>query len=183
MKPQVAIIMGSDSDLPVMSGAQEIFNFFKVPYEIKIVSAHRTPKFMVQYAADVQRRGIKVIIAGAGGAAHLPGMVASVTPLPVIGVPIEVGKLKGIDALFSIVQMPRGVPVGTMGIDNSQNAALYALRIIAVNDRKLLKKIKNYMKAQIQKVSKSNKKLALTRNLAQNKMMKYDLDPGSNSKK
>ncbi len=135
MKPIVSIIMGSESDKEVMKKASETLNELNIPYEMEIVSAHRTPKKMVRFAEEAEQRGIKVIIAGAGGAAHLPGMVASLTNLPVIGVPIKVGHLGGLDALLSIVQMPRGVPVATVSIDNSTNAALLAARILGIHTK------------------------------------------------
>ncbi len=129
--PQVGIIMGSDSDLPVMKQAAAVLKDFGVPFELTIVSAHRTPQRMFDYAQQAHERGLKVIIAGAGGAAHLPGMVAAITPLPVIGVPVRIEPLDGQDALFSIVQMPRGVPVATVAIGNATNAGLLAVRILA----------------------------------------------------
>ncbi|KAK4688718.1 phosphoribosylaminoimidazole carboxylase, partial [Tremellales sp. Uapishka_1] len=132
-KPLVGIIMGSDSDLPVMLPATKILDQFKIPYELTITSAHRTPERMVQYAKSAVSRGLRVIIAGAGGAAHLPGMVASETALPVIGVPVKASVLDGVDSLYSIVQMPRGIPVATVGISNSTNAALLAIRILGTS--------------------------------------------------
>ncbi|SCU83838.1 LAFA_0D06172g1_1 [Lachancea sp. 'fantastica'] len=129
-KPEVGVIMGSDSDLPVMSAACKILTQFGVPYEVTIVSAHRTPHRMSRYAVEASKRGLKAIIAGAGGAAHLPGMVAAMTPLPVIGVPVKGSTLDGVDSLHSIVQMPRGIPVATVAINNSTNAALLAIRIL-----------------------------------------------------
>jgi 5-(carboxyamino)imidazole ribonucleotide mutase len=140
----IGIIMGSDSDLPVMKQAAEILDQFEVPYEITIVSAHRTPDRMYEYAKTAEDRGIKVIIAGAGGAAHLPGMVASLTYLPVIGVPVKTSSLNGLDSLLSIVQMPAGVPVATVAINNAKNAALLAVSILATSDTKLAKKLKDY---------------------------------------
>jgi len=128
--PLIGIIMGSDSDLPVMLPATRILDTLRIPFELTIVSAHRTPDRMVQYARDAAARGLRVIIAGAGGAAHLPGMVAALTSLPVIGVPVKGSTLDGIDSLHSIVQMPRGIPVATVAINNSTNAALLATRII-----------------------------------------------------
>ncbi len=142
--PLISIIMGSDSDLPTMTGAIDICREFAIPFEVKIVSAHRTPDRMVEFAKTAHTRGIKVIIAGAGGAAHLPGMVASLTPLPVIGVPVAVTKLQGIDALYSIVQMPKGIPVATVAIDNSTNAGLLAVQILATHRSELLEKVINY---------------------------------------
>lgn len=134
---RVGIIMGSDSDLPVMARAAETLGEFAVETETKIVSAHRTPQWMLRYAGEAADRGLAVIIAGAGGAAHLPGMVAAVTSLPVIGVPIRAGNLEGLDSLLSIVQMPRGVPVATVAINNAENAALLAVRILALGDAAL----------------------------------------------
>ncbi|YAI81982.1 MAG: 5-(carboxyamino)imidazole ribonucleotide mutase [cyanobacterium endosymbiont of Rhopalodia sterrenbergii] len=141
---RVGIIMGSDSDLPTMKSAIIVCKNFAVSYEVAIVSAHRTPKVMVDYAQTAHKQGIKVIIAGAGGAAHLPGMVASLTPLPVIGVPIATRHLQGIDSLYSIVQMPRGVPVATVAIGNAENAGLLAVQILGSHDFKLLKRIQEY---------------------------------------
>lgn len=137
MRPTVGIIMGSDSDLPTMEKAAEALREFGVAYEIKVVSAHRTPDDMARYAKSAARRGLKVIIAGAGGAAHLPGMTASHTTLPVIGVPIESKALKGIDSLLSIAQMPAGVPVATVAIGNGRNAGLLAIAILAAFDARL----------------------------------------------
>ncbi|MCB0364431.1 MAG: 5-(carboxyamino)imidazole ribonucleotide mutase [Bdellovibrionaceae bacterium] len=158
-KPRVAIIMGSDSDLPKMELAETILSDFKIPYEIKIVSAHRTPRFMQTWATKAKSRGIQVIIAGAGGAAHLPGMVASLTPLPVIGVPILVGKLDGLDALLSIAQMPKGVPVATMAVDNSFNAGLLAARILGLQDKRIAKKLIDFEANQRKKVGRANGRL------------------------
>ena len=131
-KPEIGIIMGSDSDLPIMQQAADILDEFGISYELTIVSAHRTPERMFDYAAGAAGRGLEVIIAGAGGAAHLPGMVAAITTLPVIGVPINATSLQGLDALLSIVQMPRGVPVATVAINNAQNAGLLAAQILGV---------------------------------------------------
>ncbi len=157
-KPLVGIVMGSDSDLSVMEQAGEILNSFDVPFEMKITSAHRTPKLMAEYASGAYKRGIKVIIAGAGGAAHLPGMSAAYSPLPVIGVPIESKALKGMDSLLSIVQMPFGVPVATVAINNAKNAALLAVQILAASDEKYLKKMIEYKKSIEQESSDKNKK-------------------------
>lgn len=132
--PLVGIIMGSDSDLPTMQPAADALDEFGIPYELEVVSAHRTPKRMYDYAQSARARGLRLIIAGAGGAAHLPGMVASLTPLPVIGVPVESHALKGMDSLLSIVQMPKGVPVATVAIGNGRNAGLLAVRILATTD-------------------------------------------------
>lgn len=140
-KPVVGIIMGSDSDMPVMQQAADILKEFGVYYEMKITSAHRTPQLMAAYSSEAYKRGIKVIIAGAGGSAHLPGMSAAYSPIPVIGVPIETKTLKGLDSLLSIVQMPYGVPVATVAINNAKNAALLAVEILATSDEKLLKKV------------------------------------------
>ena len=142
--PEIAIIMGSDSDLPTMKSAILMCEEFAVTYEVEIVSAHRTPLKMVEYAQLAHTRGIKVIIAGAGGAAHLPGMVASLTPLPVIGVPVQTKQLQGVDSLYSIVQMPRGIPVATVAIGNAENAGLLAVRILACQQPELLQKVKEY---------------------------------------
>ena len=130
----VAIIMGSDTDWPVMHAAAEVCEQFGVSYEAEVVSAHRMPREMVDFASSAEERGVKVIIAGAGGAAHLPGMVASLTALPVIGVPVPLKSLDGMDSLLSIVQMPSGVPVATVGIGNARNAGLLAMRILGVSD-------------------------------------------------
>jgi 5-(carboxyamino)imidazole ribonucleotide mutase len=135
--PIVGVIMGSDSDLPVMSAAADALAEFGVPHEVRIISAHRTPEEMLAYARAAVDRGLRIIIAGAGGAAHLPGMVASATPLPVIGVPVGITKLQGLDALLSIVQMPAGVPVATVAIDNARNAGLLAVRILGIGDEAL----------------------------------------------
>jgi phosphoribosylaminoimidazole carboxylase len=144
--PLVGIIMGSDSDLPTMSAAAEVLESFGVPLEISVVSAHRTPERMVEYARSAAGRGLKVIIAGAGGAAHLPGMVAAMTPLPVVGVPVKPAgsHLDGVDALLSIVQMPRGVPVATVAIGNAANAGLLAARIIGAADPELQAAMREY---------------------------------------
>jgi 5-(carboxyamino)imidazole ribonucleotide mutase len=143
-QPVVGVIMGSDSDWPVMEDAALALAEFDVPFEVGVVSAHRTPGRMLEYARGAAARGIRVIIAGAGGAAHLPGMVASATPLPVIGVPVPLAKLDGMDSLLSIVQMPAGVPVATVSIGGARNAGLLAVRILAASDTALLKKMKNF---------------------------------------
>jgi 5-(carboxyamino)imidazole ribonucleotide mutase len=132
--PLIGIIMGSDSDLPTMKAAIEICEQFEISHEALIVSAHRTPERMVEYAQTALQRGLKVIIAGAGGAAHLPGMVAALTPLPVIGVPVQTKTLQGVDSLYSIVQMPAGIPVATVAIGNATNAGLLAVQILATQD-------------------------------------------------
>lgn len=135
--PLVGVIMGSDSDLSVMQAAVDVLNDFVVPFEVRIVSAHRTPDAMAEYAHGAVGRGLRVIIAGAGGAAHLPGMVASMTSLPVIGVPVPLKQLDGLDSLLSIVQMPAGIPVATVAIGNATNAALLAVRILAASNPSL----------------------------------------------
>ena len=137
MKPKVGIIMGSDSDLPVMKEAAELLDQFELDYELTVVSAHRTPERLYKYAETAEDKGLDVIIAGAGGAAHLPGMIAAITTLPVIGVPVKTSKLSGLDSLYSIVQMPPGVPVATVAINGAKNAALLAVQILAINDQKL----------------------------------------------
>jgi 5-(carboxyamino)imidazole ribonucleotide mutase len=142
--PLIGIIMGSDSDLPTMKAAIEICEQFDIPHEVAIVSAHRTPERMVEYAQTAHKRGLKVIIAGAGGAAHLPGMVASLTPLPVIGVPIQTKALQGVDSLYSIVQMPAGIPVATVSIGNATNAGLLAVQILATQNPALLAQVQLY---------------------------------------
>ncbi|HET6245747.1 MAG: 5-(carboxyamino)imidazole ribonucleotide mutase [Bacteroidetes bacterium] len=148
---QVGIIMGSKSDLTIMKEAALILEEFKIPFEITVVSAHRTPERMFEYAKTAATRGLKVIIAGAGGAAHLPGMVASITPLPVIGVPIKSSNsIDGWDSILSILQMPNGVPVATVALNAAQNAGILAAQILAVNDPLLLKKI-TYFKDNLKK--------------------------------
>lgn len=137
--------MGSDSDLPVMKDAAKILTMFSVPHEVRIVSAHRTPDLMFSYASSAHERGIEIIIAGAGGAAHLPGMVAARTPLPVIGVPVRASALDGLDSLLSIVQMPRGVPVATVAINNATNAGLLAVRMLGFGDADLRARMQQYM--------------------------------------
>ncbi len=140
----VGVIMGSDSDWPTMQGAAEVLDEFGVGYEVHVVSAHRTPQRMLDYAAAAADRGLKAIIAGAGGAAHLPGMVASATPLPVIGVPVPLKYLDGMDSLLSIAQMPAGVPVATVSIGGGRNAGLLAVRILGTGDAELLKRMVGY---------------------------------------
>ncbi len=143
-QPLVGIIMGSDSDLPTMQGAIAICEEFEIPSELAIISAHRTPDRMVTYAQQAHEKGLKVIIAGAGGAAHLPGMIAALTPLPVIGVPVPSRHLQGLDSLYSIVQMPKGIPVATVAIGNGHNAGLLAAQILATHQPSLLPKIQAY---------------------------------------
>lgn len=158
-KPLVGIIMGSDSDLPVMSVGANILKKFGVPFEVTIVSAHRTPHRMSKYAVEASQRGLKVIIAGAGGAAHLPGMVAAMTPLPVIGVPVKGSTLDGVDSLHSIVQMPRGIPVATVAINNSTNAALLAVRILGTFNDQFHTEMQNYLLKQEEEVLTKAEKL------------------------
>ena len=146
-RPLVGVIMGSDSDLPVMQAAAEILDELQVPFELSIVSAHRTPKRLYSYAEQAAARGLRVIIAGAGGAAHLPGMVAAITPLPVIGVPVKSAALSGQDSLLSIVQMPAGVPVATVAIDGAKNAGLLAAQILGTADLELRQRIQHYKDA------------------------------------
>lgn len=142
--PQVGLIMGSDSDWPTMKGAAEALAEFGIPFEVGVVSAHRTPQKMLDYARSAAGRGIRVVIAGAGGAAHLPGMVASATPLPVIGVPVPLKHLDGMDSLLSIVQMPAGVPVATVSIGGARNAGLLAVRILAASDPELRSRMEGF---------------------------------------
>ena len=157
---EVGIIMGSKSDLPVMQNAIDILNEFGINSEVKIVSAHRTPEKMFKYAQNAKNKGIKVIIAGAGGAAHLPGMIASITTLPVIGVPIKSrNSIDGWDSILSILQMPDGVPVGTVALNGSKNAGILAAQIIATNNDELNQKIEDYKKELENKVISSNKDL------------------------
>jgi len=150
--PVVGIVMGSDSDLEIMSKACEIMDEFKIPYECSIVSAHRTPNRLYSYADGAIHRGLKVIIAGAGGAAHLPGMLASLTEIPVIGVPIKSSSMDGMDSLLSIVQMPRGIPVATVAINNATNGALLAIRMLGIGDKSIIEKMKKYMDKQEKEV-------------------------------
>lgn len=158
-KPQVGIIMGSDSDLPVMKEAAEMLDELGVAYELTVVSAHRTPKRLYDYAETAAKRGLKVVIAGAGGAAHLPGMVASLTPLPVIGVPIKSKTMSGIDSLHSIVQMPPGIPVATVAINGAKNAGILAASTIGSSDKKVLSRVAKYKKELEKMVLKKAAKL------------------------
>ncbi len=160
-KPLVGIIMGSSSDMDVMKAAAEILISFNVPHEVQIVSAHRTPEWMMEYARSAAGRGIKVIIAGAGGAAHLPGMTASMTSLPVIGVPVRSSNsIDGWDSILSILQMPNGVPVATVALNAAQNAGILAAQIIATSDNSLFKKIEEFKNNLKEKVIDANKGLA-----------------------
>ncbi len=158
-QPQVSIIMGSDSDLPTMRAASQVCEEFGVRHEVAIISAHRTPERMVEFAHSAYQRGIRVIIAGAGGAAHLPGMVAALTPLPVIGVPVATQHLSGLDSLYSIVQMPRGIPVATVAIGNAQNAGLLAVQILACHDPALLRQVQRYRESLSQQVLDQQRQL------------------------
>lgn len=159
-QPLVGLIMGSDSDLPTMELAEEILMEFNIPYELKIVSAHRTPERMVEYASSAKERGLKVIIAGAGGAAHLPGMVASLTTLPVIGVPVHTKSMNGLDSLYSIVQMPGGIPVATMAIGGAKNAGLMAVRMLAAFDVDLSEKLAAYQEGMRDMVLAKDQEIA-----------------------
>ena len=149
---KVSVIMGSKSDWDVMSAACQTLEEFGVPYEKKVISAHRTPEFFCNYMATARERGVDVVIAGAGGAAHLPGMAAAMTTLPVIGVPIRSKALNGLDSLLSIVQMPSGIPVATMAIDGAKNAAILAISILALQDRELASRLEAFRKIQAEKV-------------------------------
>jgi len=159
--PRVGIIMGSDSDLEIMSEAAKILSDFKIPHEVRIVSAHRTPQELYQYAESAESRGIRVIISGAGGAAHLPGMVASLTPLPVIGVPVcsPTNPVGGIDSLYSIVQMPPGVPVATVSINGARNAGILACSILSATDPVLLDKVSEFKQKMRNEIRLKNEKL------------------------
>ncbi|MDI3481657.1 MAG: 5-(carboxyamino)imidazole ribonucleotide mutase [Tepidanaerobacteraceae bacterium] len=158
----VGIIMGSDSDLPVLKEAAMVLEEFGINYEITIVSAHRTPGRMFDYAENAEKRGLEVIIAGAGGAAHLPGMVAAISTLPVIGVPVKTSALNGLDSLFSIVQMPAGIPVATVAINNAKNAGLLAAQILSIKYPDIREKVKKYRQNMKSEVEKKAEKLAET---------------------
>lgn len=157
--PVVGIVMGSDSDLPVMSKATAILDEFGIGYEMRVISAHREPDVFFDWAKSAEERGIKVIIAGAGMAAHLPGMTAALFPLPVIGVPLYSRNLGGQDSLYSILQMPGGIPVATVAIDGTKNAALLAVRMLAISDKSLLDKLKEYSKKNCEAVKKKDERL------------------------
>lgn len=157
--PLVGIIMGSDSDLPVMSEAAKVLEEFGVEYEINIVSAHRTPELMADYASNAHKKGLRVIIAGAGGAAHLPGMTAAYSPLPVIGVPVKLKSLDGLDSLLSIVQMPGGVPVATVAINQARNAGLLAVQILATSNERLMQKMIDFKNSLTEMVLEKNRNL------------------------
>lgn len=158
-KAKVGIIMGSDSDLAVMKDAGEVLKSFKVDYEILVVSAHRTPDLLVKYANSAKSKGLEVVIAGAGGSAHLPGMTASMTELPVIGVPIKTKAMEGLDSLLSIVQMPPGIPVATVAINSAKNAGLLAVQILALKDKNLSNKISQYKNKMNKEVKVKSEKL------------------------
>lgn len=159
MKPVVSIIMGSTSDLPIMGKAADFLNQMEIPFEINALSAHRTPEKVEEFAKNAKNKGIKVIIAAAGMAAHLPGVIASMAAIPVIGVPIS-AKLDGMDALLAIVQMPPGIPVATVGIDAAENAAILALQMIATGDEEVHQKLVTYKESLKEKIVKANEELA-----------------------
>ena len=150
--PLVGVAMGSESDLPTMQAAADVLADFEVPFEVRVLSAHRTPHAMTDYATAARERGLKVIIAGAGGAAHLPGMLAASTPLPVLGVPVPTRHLQGLDSLLSIVQMPGGVPVATLAIGGAKNAGLLAVQILATADARLMERLVAYKRDLVEKV-------------------------------
>ena len=155
----VAVVMGSDSEWSVMKAAADTLTEFGIPHEVEVVSAHRTPRKLVEFGTSARARGLKVIIAGAGGAAHLPGMLASVTPLPVVGVPVSLKNLDGMDSLLSIVQMPAGVPVAAVSIDGARNAALIAIKMLATGDDALLDKLEEFAKTLERQVDDKNRAL------------------------
>ncbi|MGC5563882.1 5-(carboxyamino)imidazole ribonucleotide mutase [Streptomyces sp. FR-108] len=157
--PVVGIVMGSDSDWPVMEGAAKALAEFEIPYEVDVVSAHRMPREMIAYGEEAAGRGLKAIIAGAGGAAHLPGMLASVSPLPVIGVPVPLKYLDGMDSLLSIVQMPAGVPVATVSVGGARNAGLLAARILATHDEELLARMRDFQQELNDQATEKGKRL------------------------
>ncbi|MET7800892.1 5-(carboxyamino)imidazole ribonucleotide mutase [Streptomyces decoyicus] len=157
--PVVGIVMGSDSDWPVMEAAAQALAEFEIPYEVDVVSAHRMPREMIAYGEEADGRGLKAIIAGAGGAAHLPGMLASVTPLPVIGVPVPLKYLDGMDSLLSIVQMPAGVPVATVSVGGARNAGLLAARILATQDPELLGRMRDFQQELNDQATEKGKRL------------------------
>jgi 5-(carboxyamino)imidazole ribonucleotide mutase len=158
MEPIVSIIMGSTSDLPVMEKAAEILNSFRIPFEMNALSAHRTPEEVEKFAKNAESRGIKVIIAAAGMAAHLPGVIASMTPVPVIGVPIK-ASLEGLDSIFSILQMPPGIPVATVGVNAAQNAGILAAQIIATGDKEIMAAVVKYKESLKKKIVEANEEL------------------------
>ncbi len=156
---QVGIVMGSDSDMPVMAKAADILEELGISYEMAIISAHREPDVFFEYAKNAEEKGFKVIIAGAGKAAHLPGMCAAIFPMPVIGVPMKTSDLGGVDSLYSIVQMPSGIPVATVAIGGGQNAGILAAKILATSDEELLKRLKDYSRRRRESVQKKDAKL------------------------
>ena len=156
LTPLVGVVMGSDSDWPVMSDAAQLLRDFDVPFEVQVVSAHRTPEKMIAYGQSAHARGLRVIIAGAGGAAHLPGMLAAMTTLPVVGVPVPLGRLDGLDSLLSIVQMPAGVPVATVSIGGARNAGLIAVKVLAIADDSLRVKLIDYRDLLAAQVEQKN---------------------------
>lgn len=156
---QVSIVMGSDSDMPVMAKAAEILDKFGITYEMRIISAHREPDIFFEYAKGAEERGVQVIIAGAGKAAHLPGMCAALFPMPVIGIPMKTSDLGGVDSLYSIVQMPSGIPVATVAINGGQNAGILAAKILATSNPELLQKLKDYSKDMKEQVEAKDAKL------------------------
>jgi 5-(carboxyamino)imidazole ribonucleotide mutase len=158
MEPIVSIIMGSTSDLPIMEKAAEILNNFRIPFEMNALSAHRTPEEVEKFAKNAEARGIKVIIAAAGMAAHLPGVIAAMTPLPVIGVPIK-ASLEGLDSIFSILQMPPGIPVATVGVNAAQNAGILAAQIIATGDKSVMSEVIKYKESLKKKIVQANEEL------------------------
>ncbi|SHO50597.1 5-(carboxyamino)imidazole ribonucleotide mutase [Anaerocolumna xylanovorans] len=160
MAAKVGIVMGSDSDLEIMSKAAQVLDVLKVEYDITVISAHRMPDVFYDYAKSAEEKGYKVIIAGAGGAAHLPGMTAAIFSLPVIGVPIMTKALGGVDSLYSIVQMPAGIPVATVAINGAQNAGILAAKILAASDEELLERIKEYAKSLKESVAAKSEKLS-----------------------
>ena len=161
---QIGIIMGSDSDLEVMKDAAKVLEDFAIDFEITVVSAHRTPERMFEYAKSARERGLKIIIAGAGGAAHLPGMVAAITTLPVIGVPVQLKTLSGLDSLLSIVQMPGGVPVATVAINNAKNAGLLAIQILGIDNSEIAVKLQEYKDKMKTEVEEKAQKVEKGRN-------------------
>jgi 5-(carboxyamino)imidazole ribonucleotide mutase len=158
MKPLVSIIMGSTSDLPVMEKAAQVLNDFKIPFEMNALSAHRTPEEVSIFAEGAAERGLKVIIAAAGMAAHLPGVIAAMTPVPVIGVPIK-ASLEGLDSIFSILQMPPGIPVATVGVNAAQNAGILAAQIIGTGDEKIMQEVISYKESLKKKIVEANEEL------------------------
>lgn len=161
MQPKVSIIMGSTSDLKIMSEAAKFFDEMEIPFEINALSAHRTPELVEKFAKEAHKRGVQVIIAGAGGAAHLPGVIAASTPLPVIGVPIKSSNsIDGWDSILSILQMPSGIPVATVAMDNAKNAAILATQIMATGDPALFQKIVDFKADLAKKITKANEELA-----------------------